>query len=455
VTRVNRILRPQSLDDLQGALRAAKKENRAVSIAGGRHAMGGQQFGADTIHLDMKSFARVRAFDRTHGQIEVDGGIEWLALLNYLHRQQEGRAEQWTIRQKQTGVDGVSIAGSLAANVHSRGLRFKPIIEDVESFVLLDAGGQLRTCSRRENPELFRLAIGGYGLFGIITQVKLRLTRRRKVQRVVKVIPVKELLAAVEERVQAGFLYGDGQYSTDIDAENPAHPCVFSCYRPVEDQTPISPQQRVLSQEEWGRLYVLARTDKKKAFETYAKHYLGTDGQIYWSDTHQLARNLDVRNLQEALVRHAGITQKGSEMITEVYVRPDALLSFLRAARKEILDRKVDLTYGTIRFIEKDDESFLAWAKERSVCILCNLHIVHTEAGRAKAAEDLQRLIGRAIEHGGRYYLTYHRWATRSQVEAAYPQFVEFLRLKKKYDPQERFQSEWYRHYKAMFADRL
>ena len=56
-------------------------------------------------------------------------------------------------------------------------------------------------------------------------------------------IPVRDLLAAVEERVQAGFLYGDGQYSTDIDAENPSHPCVFSCYRPVEDKTPISPQQ--------------------------------------------------------------------------------------------------------------------------------------------------------------------------------------------------------------------
>ena len=50
-----------------------------------------------------------------------------------------------------------------------------------------------------------------------------------------------------------------------------------------------------------------------------------------------------------------------------------------------------------------------------------------------------------AIAHGGRYYLTYHRYASRAQVEACYPQFPEFLRLKKKHDPEERFQSEWYR----------
>lgn len=41
------------------------------------------------------------------------------------------------------------------------------------------------------------------------------------------------------------------------------------------------------------------------------------------------------------------------------------------------------------------------------------------------------------------------------QVLRAYPQFVEFLKLKKKYDPGERFQSDWYRHYKAMFAEEL
>ena len=76
-----------------------------------------------------------------------------------------------------------------------------------------------------------------------------------------------------------------------------------------------------------------------------------------------------------------------------------------------------------------------------------------TAVGHSRS--ELRRLIGRAIEFGGRYFLTYHRWATRDQVQAAYPQFVEFLKLKRKYDPSERFQSEWYRHYREMFGERL
>ncbi len=74
-TRVHRIIKPKSLDEIQAALRDAQRERRAVSVAGGRHAMGGQQFGRDTILLDMKQFNRVVNFDKDRGHIEVEGGI--------------------------------------------------------------------------------------------------------------------------------------------------------------------------------------------------------------------------------------------------------------------------------------------------------------------------------------------------------------------------------------------
>lgn len=81
---------------------------------------------------------------------------------------------------------------------------------------------------------------------------------------------------------------------------------------------------------------------------------------------------------------------------------------------------------------------------------------VKTRPPRAGArADHFRRLIDHGTRHGGSYYLTYHRWARRAQVERCYPQFAEFLRLKRKHDPEERFQSEWYRHYRGMFADRL
>jgi FAD/FMN-containing dehydrogenase len=131
------------------------------------------------------------------------------------------------------------------------------------------------------------------------------------------------------------------------------------------------------------------------------------------------------------------------------------LPAFLSAVRSDFRQHGVQLIYGTIRLIERDDESVLAWARANWVCTVMNLHVDHHPDGLAKAETDFRRLISRAIEHGGSYFPTYHRWAERWQVDACYPQMAEFLRAKKRHDPGEVFQSDWYRHYKKMFADKI
>ena len=56
---------------------------------------------------------------------------------------------------------------------------------------------------------------------------------------------------------------------------------------------PLPKEPKQLTKKDWAELYTLARTDKKKAFETYSRYYLSTSGQVYWSDTSQLAGTLE------------------------------------------------------------------------------------------------------------------------------------------------------------------
>jgi hypothetical protein len=60
----------------------------------------------------------------------------------------------------------------------------------------------------------------------------------------------------------------------------------------------------------------------------------------------------------------------------------------------------------------------LAWARERWTCIVFNC-TSSTRRGIAKAATDFRRLIDRAIELGGSYYLTYHRGPMRGNSSPA------------------------------------
>ena len=186
-TRVADIVRPESTEALSALVRDARRTGSALSIAGGRHAMGGQQFGTGTTLVDTTAMTQVLDFDRDQGLVEVEAGIQWPALHAYLREAQTGGGSAWGFNQKQTGADRLSLGGALSANVHGRGLRLKPIVQDIESFVLIDAEGRALRCSRDENAEQFRLAIGGYGNFGFIASVHLRLVPGIQLRRVVQI----------------------------------------------------------------------------------------------------------------------------------------------------------------------------------------------------------------------------------------------------------------------------
>lgn len=452
-TWVRRLARPHGIDALQRLVADARRHGESISIAGARHAMGGQQFGADTVLVDMNGMDRVIALDAANGCVEAEAGITWPALMTQLVNAQQGQPWPWTIRQKQTGANRLTLGGALASNIHSRALAMAPIIGDVEAFSLVDAEGEVRRCSRAENPELFRLAIGGYGLFGIIASVRLRLAPRIKLERVVTLLDVEELMSVFQDRIQAGFLYGDFQFAVDHESDQFLRRGILSCYRPADQAAPMPAERVALSVDDWKELVYLAHVNPSRAFDRYASHYLATSGELYWSDEQQISTY--VADYHAWLDRRMGATEKATEILTEVYIPRAALVPYLTEVRADFRRSGASVIYGTIRLIERDDESFLPWAKQPYACIIFNLHTVHTPDGFAKSAQDFRLLIDRAIRYGGSFYLTYHRFATRRQVEACYPQFADFLRFKYSHDPEGLFQSEWYRHYKRMFTETL
>jgi FAD/FMN-containing dehydrogenase len=443
---------PRTVEDVMTAVRDTRERGQSLSIAGSCHAMGGQQFAHDAWLLDMRSMDKVIGFDRDNGIIHAQAGITWPDLMRHYVIEQRDRAAAWGIRQKQTGADRLTLGGAVAANIHGRGLSYAPFVQDLESMEVVLADGSVVACSRTVNADLFRLIVGGYGLFGVVTSVKLRLVPRQKVERVVQLARIERIVERFDQRIEQGYLYGDFQFSTAPEDRAFLSRGVFSCYRPVDPRTPIPANQLRLSPADWRRLLYLAHRNKLRAFNEFADFYLQSSGQIYWSDTHQLSVYLDDYHgkLDAALQPEV----PGSEMITELYVPRQGLPEFMEDVRRDFLRHRVDFIYGTVRLIEPDTETFLAWARQRFACVIFNLHVDHDARGLADSAAAFRRLIDIAIHHGGSYFLTYHRHATPDQVAACYPQFQQFLTAKQRFDPHGVFQSDWYRHYRAAFAER-
>src|SRR5262249_18825878 len=145
---------------LAALLARARDEGLHVSIAGTRHSMGGHTIYPGGIVIDMLPFHQME-LDEEHDILHVQAGARWGGLLPYLvpHRAWLPASHADT---------PFSAGGPLGVTGQGWQSGRPPIASTVDSFRLMPADGSIVRCSRDENSELFSLALGGYGLFGII-----------------------------------------------------------------------------------------------------------------------------------------------------------------------------------------------------------------------------------------------------------------------------------------------
>ena len=77
-TRVEAIVKPRTVEELQVAVIGARAAGRSVCVAGGRHAMGGQQFSDAAALVDTRALNRFLSLDADKGVIDVEAGIQWV-----------------------------------------------------------------------------------------------------------------------------------------------------------------------------------------------------------------------------------------------------------------------------------------------------------------------------------------------------------------------------------------
>ena len=449
-TNVAAYQKPNSIAQLNELISTQSKSGGKVCPSGALHSMGGQQFITEGTVISNEYFQAIQNLNPTSKSVNVGSGVSWPKLIEWLNSNQKTEETPLSIIQKQTGADELSLGGAISSNIHGRVLGRKPIIDDVISFDITAPDGQHIHCDRNNNSDLFSLAIGGYGLFGFIDSIQLKLTEKQRLVREVAEISIEEVIPFLENKITKGAEFGDFQYMTDESSSDFLSKGIVSVYSPIENAHIATKEGVGLSAEDWKNLYLLAHTNKGKAYTEYLNHYLQTNGQQYWSDEHQFSPYLP--DAGDMLNKFLGWNVYKTLMITELYVPKDNFIQFMRSVKKVLSSNGANLIYGTVRLIEKESESFLRWAKKDYVCIIFNLLIEHNKEGLIQAKNHFKVLIDEALSNNGNFYLTYHRWASKEQVENGYPEFEDFLQAKDRWDPENIFTSDWHQHYKKLFS---
>lgn len=166
------LIRPASPDDVARVVRAAyRSPNLTVAARGNGHSINGQAMSDRGLVMDMRS-AEGNHFEvvRMNGEtfVDVSGGALWEDVLKRCVLEYKLAPRSWT------DYLGLTVGGTLSnAGVSGQAFRFGPQTSNVAELDVVTGKGQLMTCNKNENSELFFGALGGLGQFGIVTRARV------------------------------------------------------------------------------------------------------------------------------------------------------------------------------------------------------------------------------------------------------------------------------------------
>ena len=165
------VLRPRSVEELLECFRVARERGLSLTLRGGGNSYGDASINSRGAVLDCSRMDRVLAFDLATGVATLEPGVTieklWKTILPLGF---------WP--RVVSGTMFPTVAGALAANIHGKNNFAVGTIGDAcLEFDLALPTGEVKTCNRERNADLFHAAIGGFGLLGAFTRIVLQTKR--------------------------------------------------------------------------------------------------------------------------------------------------------------------------------------------------------------------------------------------------------------------------------------
>lgn len=422
-------------EQLRSLFKKAREEKLPVSIAGARHSMGGHTIAPGGIAIQMLGFRHME-FDEKSEVLTVGAGALWSDVIPFL----DERGRSVSVMQSNNSF---SVGGSLSVNCHGWQVGRGPIASTVESFRLMTADGVIRVCSRTENAELFSLAAGGYGLFGIILDVRLRVVPnvRYRVERAV----------IASENYESEF---DQRVTKSADAEMAfGRLCIAPGEKTFLREAILTSLHRDPLPD--GAIPPLKPVTDGGLARAFHRATIGSDygKSLRWDAEKNIGTAIYGRYFSRNQVLHRGVEhlQERSadrvDILHESFIPHGKLAAFLEQLRTILPRHDVDLLNITVRHVRKDEDTVLRYAARDVFALVFLFSQPHTTEADAKLEVATKEIIEATLALGGAYYLPYRMHATPEQFRRAYPAAGQFFGAKARYDPTSLFQNGFLKRY--------
>ncbi|MBI1222444.1 MAG: FAD-binding protein [Bacteroidetes bacterium] len=421
------------IKQLRELLQYARQNDLKVSLAGAKHSMGGHTLFPGGIVVNMLPYKHMY-LDTLRNILHIGSGALWEDALYFLD--QYGRSV--AIMQ---AFSSFSVGGSLSVNGHGWQKDVPPLASSVKAFTLMNADGKILNCSRDENEELFDLVLGGYGLFGIILDVELHVVRNQALRYKYVAVSAKNYLdyykKMIRENPNVDLVFG----RLRISGKGFLDEAILNYFeRTSEAIPPMTPKED--QQLESSRLVFRSSVNSE-----YGK-------RLRWD----LERGMNKLNLNTVFSRNellndpvSMIENKDSnstDILHEYFIPVRNFNAYLGAIKPILKASRIDLLNITIRAVQTDIDSYLNYAREPVFGFVYLFNQLKTPEDEEAMRELTNALTDIAIQLDGTFYLPYRLHVSPNKMRMAYPKADAFFALKRKYDPEERFDNLFYEHYR-------
>jgi len=404
---------------LRTELKTAAAAKRPFAAAVARHSMGGQSIPRDGTAITF-----------TNGSCEIDtgrmtfrasAGTTWRDVIATLDKAGFSPAVM------QSNND-FGVGSTFCVNAHGWPVPYGPFGSTVHAVRLMMADGSLVECSPEKNTELFGLAMGGYGLFGVVLDVDAAMVPNVLLKPSFEKMTSRDFaprfLAAVnDEHVKMAY----GRMS--VASHGFFEEALLCSFRPAP-----TPAEGLPAATNKGSFTNVSRDIYRAQIgsEIAKRARWIAETKIATMTAGSATRN---SLMNEPVVNLADWDKSRTDILHEYFVAPERFPEFVRACQDVIPSSGLEFLNVTLRYLKLDPQSVLAYARVQRVAAVMSFSQSATPEGERKMLTMTEALIDRVIGLGGAFYLPYRLHARHDQLRAAYPRFDEFVERKKHYDP--------------------
>jgi FAD/FMN-containing dehydrogenase len=292
---------------------------------------------------------------------------------------------------------------------------------------MLLADGTLVTCSRTEHADLFQHAMGGYGLFGVITELELDMVPNARLEPAFEDVNGHELGTLFAQRLAADRTIQMAYGRMDVALDRFFERGLLITYRPTGDQSdlPAASGSGFVSHASRYLFRSQVESDRSKRFRWWTEARLGP-----WAAGEATRNSL----MNEPVITLDDRDPSRTDILHEYFVDPARFGDFVKACQDVIPASYQQLLNITVRFVDTDRDSVLAYAPQPRLAAVLLFSQEQSMRGEADMARMTHALIGRTLAIGGTYYLPYRLHASLDQLTRGYPRAAAFAVRKREVD---------------------